>query len=231
MNKTTTLLYAALLVCLYGLALDMPGDARGGGADRKSAPPPLAAEPVNTDAAADRAPAQPSVEALPTAGAAQAADAVADARERREFPDGMYRRPDSLDEDDATAAMRLDEEHGGLLSRFDGEDRDGSHEPIVRAGLDAALLGWGLPPSAVKAVDCRRTLCRSQLTTRADAVDPVLEVNKLIRAARMLHDETWVRSDEEADGTWTVEFFSPRQGFHVAGGVGPDGLLASAEQP
>lgn len=79
------------------------------------------------------------------------------------------------------------------------------------------LARGNLPSGALRAVDCRQTICRLVLSS---STNTTREVGGLLQAARDYEEETWIHPEKQDDGTWRTEVFFPKQGYRLSGGGG-----------
>lgn len=123
-------------------------------------------------------------------------------------------RPDVLSEEDRE--IRADERRM-LQERWERQEPNPAAADAMHAAVKERLLARRLDGSALSDLDCKRTLCRFELSTRGAAgLTPVSEVHELIRAARDL-GETWVLATEPSPGLWRVEVFAPTEDHTLTG--------------
>jgi type IV secretory pathway VirB10-like protein len=130
-------------------------------------------------------------------------------------------------EDDPNAPFALREspeeirerqaEYAGLSARFSREAADGTWTNQSGSRVADQLARNQVQRSALQAIDCRQTICRFLL---ASSTDKQGEVGGLIQAARDLELETWLHPEKQADGTWRMEVFFPKEGYRLSAGGG-----------
>lgn len=123
-------------------------------------------------------------------------------------------RPDLLTELEQQERV---EEHSMLSERFDRQEPNPQAVAPLQAELEERLVGRNLPPNALAALDCRRTLCRFELTSQGrSGLSPLAEVHALIDSVRDL-GETWLRATEVGPDQWRVEAFAPTANHFLTG--------------
>lgn len=118
---------------------------------------------------------------------------------------------------DAERNAELDADRRDLGSRWSGEPSDRAWTSETAERIAVILHGKQLDPSAVKEVDCRRTICRFALTSPSPKHGDVMAT---ISAARETDPETWTMPDAQANGSYNVDVFFPRKGYRLSGGGG-----------
>jgi hypothetical protein len=104
-----------------------------------------------------------------------------------------------------------------LDRRWKQERADGAWANVSGERITQLLAKEALPSHALRAVDCRQSICRFELRSSTGTEK---EVMALIHAARELELETWVHPQQQPDGTWGMEVFFPKQGYRLSGGGG-----------
>lgn len=105
-----------------------------------------------------------------------------------------------------------------LLGRWNNEAPDASWSSQLSSRIHYLLGNENFSSDHLKEVDCRQTVCRFQLRTSNNTH---AEVMKLIRVARDLGEETWVRAEpHETAPESHIEVFFPREGYRLSGGGG-----------
>jgi hypothetical protein len=135
--------------------------------------------------------------------------------------------PDSAEQDKAkfegfpeSLEQRLERarERAELVGRWDGESKDAEWTRHELDRISTSLVRADLRYDQVQAVDCRETVCRFELKTTGETYG---EVMQLIRTARGLDEQTWVRAEpDETPSTSTIEVFMPREGYRLSSGGG-----------
>jgi hypothetical protein len=173
-------------------------------------PAEAAAVAIVTEAA--EAPTSPAPPAIANAAAAPPAPQPPAAIRKGDDPDAPYAFAETPEDLSERVAEREE-----LGSRFARETADAPW--TVEAGRKVAeLLARGnLPSGALRAVDCRQTICRFVL---ASSTNTTREVGGLLQAARDFEEETWIHPEKQGDGTWRTEVFFPKQGYRLSGGGG-----------
>jgi hypothetical protein len=108
-------------------------------------------------------------------------------------------------------------ERSGLMSRFSRETADATWTGDAGRRVVEQLARANLQSGALRAVDCRQTICRFVL---ASSTNTRREFGGLIQAARDFEEETWLHPEQQDDGTWRTEVFFPKQGYRLSGGGG-----------
>ena len=104
-----------------------------------------------------------------------------------------------------------------LHERWERQDPNPAAEDALHDAMRSKLAARGLDASALSDLDCKRALCRFELSTRGEAgLAPVSEVHELIRAVRDM-GETWVQATEPIPGRWRVEVFAPTEDHTLTG--------------
>jgi hypothetical protein len=184
----------------------------------RSAPEPSAEEPP----VADATPIAAAVDNAETPGAPAVAAPAMEAPVAPAPP----ARPDKV-ADDPNAPYAFKEtpedlservaEREELGSRFARETADAPWTDEAGRKVAELLARGNLPSGALRAVDCRQTICRFVL---ASSTNTTREVGGLLQAARDFEEETWIHPEKQDDGTWRTEVFFPKQGYRLSGGGG-----------
>jgi hypothetical protein len=123
-------------------------------------------------------------------------------------------RPDALTEEEQQARV---EEHATLSERFDRQEPNPQAVAPLQAAIEERLVDRSLPAGALAALECRRTLCRFELTSHGTSgLSPLEEVHALIDTVRAL-GETWLRATEVGPDQWRVEAFAPTENHFLTG--------------
>lgn len=128
--------------------------------------------------------------------------------------DHPYERtaPKPLSEDDLKVRAA---ERRMLDARWAVQSTDMAWTGEMIGKVEQALHGEEVPKEAVRAVDCRKTICRLELSATGGE-----NALKLIHAARALHVETWIDHHEVADDLWTVDVFVSHPEYRLSGDGG-----------
>ena len=128
------------------------------------------------------------------------------------------------------ARLRRAQEHDELSRRLAAEHPNPAWSESIERRMQALLGENAVSSRALELVDCRETICRLHLRTEDDGQQAIMAV---IRAALLLHQETWLLPEEDGDGSrFAVDVFLPAQGHRLSAGGGRIGSeVAAVEAP
>jgi hypothetical protein len=211
-HRTGLSLVALALFVAGALWLGRPSRHSPSANELSATDSPSVATNETPEAAPAPAPAPPSPPPAPAAAAAAPEGAPAARIKKEDDPNGPFALKESPEE-----LRERQAEYADLSERFNREAADGTWTNQSGSRVTEQLARNQLQKSALQAVDCRQTICRFLL---ASSTGKQGEVGGLIQTARDLELETWLHPEKQADGTWRMEVFFPKEGYRLSTGGG-----------